>query len=74
MTPLRQVPHAACYCGAACRAAVKRVLDREQKWLARGVLRGDQVCARELERRRIASTERRDWSWQVLLERHRRER
>lgn len=30
----------ACYCSAACRAAVRRVRDRERKWLSRATLAG----------------------------------
>jgi hypothetical protein len=37
----------ACYCCAACRQAVRRVVDRERKWRLRGTFRGRR--ARELE-------------------------
>ncbi len=66
-------PHAASYCGPVCRRAVKRVVDREQKWLIRGALRGDAVCVRELERRRQARCQRREDSSRALREAHRRE-
>lgn len=72
-TPLRVVTHAACFCNADCRVAVKRVLEREHKWLARGALRGDALCGHELERRRAARAGERDRLWRSLLERHRRE-
>jgi len=37
----------ACFCSHACRQAVRRVLDRERKWLFRGTFRGRRARARE---------------------------
>jgi hypothetical protein len=45
--PLQSGRHHACYCCPACRQAVRRVLDRERKWLRRGTFQGRR--ARELE-------------------------
>jgi len=64
-------PHAAGFCSLACGKAVRRVLDREQKWLARGAMRGDRRCVLEIERRRRALVERADESWRHLLDLHR---
>lgn len=36
------------FCGEACRRAVHRVLQRERRWLKRGVLLGCDACRREL--------------------------
>ena len=38
--PVSSPRNPARYCGAACRQAVRNVLDRERKWLARGTLDG----------------------------------
>jgi hypothetical protein len=38
--PMKSVRNRARYCCAACRQAVRRVQDRERKWLSRGTLDG----------------------------------
>jgi hypothetical protein len=38
--PRKSIRCASIYCGDACRGAVRRVLDRESKWLARGTAAG----------------------------------
>lgn len=43
------VRNPACYCCPACRQAVRRVCDRERKWLFRGTFRGRQARAREYQ-------------------------
>lgn len=40
------------YCCAACRQAVRRVVDRERKWQFRGTFRGRRARAREYQARR----------------------
>ena len=37
------------YCGYGCRQAVRRVLDRERKWLWRGTFRGQRAREREYQ-------------------------
>jgi hypothetical protein len=39
----------ACYCGASCRQAVRRVLDRERKWVWRGTFQGRRQRAQEYQ-------------------------
>ncbi len=41
-----------CFCSEECRAALRRVEDRERKWLLRGIRAGVEWCGRELARRR----------------------
>lgn len=67
----RVTPHETCYCGPVCRRTMRRVLDREQRWLARGALRGLRGCIRELARRREAGAEGADRRSRYLLELHR---
>lgn len=38
-----------CYCCSACRQAVRRVVDRERKWLWRGTFRGRRAREREYQ-------------------------
>lgn len=64
----RLTPHAPGFCSPACRRAMRRVLDREQKWLSRGARRGDRGCIRELARRREEGA---DEPWRQLRELHR---
>ena len=45
--PCKVTDRPMCFCSRACRQAVRRVLDRERKWLIRGTFRGR--CAREQE-------------------------
>jgi len=50
----------ACYCGPACGAAVRRVLDRERKWLSRTKFAGQVKRRNEYEaarRRRMGSSD-----------------
>lgn len=54
--PVRSPRNPARYCGAACRQAVRNVLDRERKWLVRGTLDGRKKRAIEYQaarRRRL---------------------
>src|SRR6185437_11170426 len=48
-TPVKSGRNQARYCGPACRQAVRRVRDRERKWLFRSTFQGR--CAREREYR-----------------------
>jgi hypothetical protein len=48
-TLLKSGRHQACYCSAACRQAVRRVLDRERKWLRRGTFQGRHAREREYQ-------------------------
>ena len=49
------------YCCAACRQAVRRVLDRERKWQVRGTFRGQRAREREYQAARARrSTEPQD--------------
>ncbi len=41
-----------CFCSEECRAALRRVEDRERKWLLRGIRAGVEWCGREFARRR----------------------
>jgi hypothetical protein len=47
--PLKSVRITACFCSRACRQAVRRVLDRERKWLLRGDLQSCRCHARAPE-------------------------
>jgi hypothetical protein len=67
----RVTPHETCYCGPVCRRTMRRVLDREQRWLSRGALRGLRGCIRELARRREAGEEGADKRSRYLRELHR---
>jgi hypothetical protein len=64
--PLAWTLHRRCYCGPDCRRAVRQVEDRERKWLERGVRRGDESCARELDRRRRSAEHQREAVWRAL--------
>ena len=68
VTVSRTTPTAVSCCSEACRTAIRRVLDREHKWLVRGALRGEVACERELERRCRARDRRRERAWHALLE------
>jgi len=46
-SPLKSGRHQASYCCAACRQAVRRVRDRERKWLLRGTFQGRRGRDRE---------------------------
>lgn len=50
--PLIWTRRGECFCGEECRAALRRALDRERKWLLRGIRAGVEWCGRELARRR----------------------
>jgi hypothetical protein len=45
--PLHSIRNPACYCSAACRQAVRNVLDRERKWQSRNTLNGRRKRAYE---------------------------
>jgi hypothetical protein len=45
--PLKSVRNPARFCCAACRQAVRRVLERERKWRFRGTFRGRRQRAQE---------------------------
>ena len=47
--PLKSGRSQACYCCSACRQAVRRVLDRERKWLLRGTFRGRRAREQEYQ-------------------------
>ena len=51
------------FCSAQCRLALKRVEDRENKWLLRGALKDDRCCKRHLERRKEERRKRRERAW-----------
>lgn len=72
LTVSRTTSSTLCCCGEACRSAMRRVLEREHKWLVRGALRGDVACEPELERRRRAREIGRERVWRALREDHRR--
>jgi hypothetical protein len=45
--PLKSVRNTACFCSPACRQALRRVLDRERKWLLRGTFQGRRARVQE---------------------------
>jgi hypothetical protein len=45
--PLNSIRNPARYCCAACRQAVRHVLDRERKWRSRGTFKGRRKRAYE---------------------------
>ncbi len=49
-----------CFCSAGCQSALRRVEDRERKWLERGMRAGVAWCERELAWRREERCRRRE--------------
>ncbi len=49
-----------CFCSEGCQSALRRVEDRERKWLERGIRAGVAWCEQELARRREERRRRRD--------------
>lgn len=68
--PAHRSPHTRCFCSARCRDALRRVEERERKWLVHGAKAGHCWCERELERRRADVARRRDERYRSLLRRH----
>ena len=57
--PVTSLRNPARYCCSACRQAVRNVLDRERKWLARGTLEGRKKRAYEYQAARWRRSSRR---------------
>jgi len=69
--PAKWNPNTRCFCTAACRDALRRVEERERKWLLRGAMAGQEWCASELERRETERDRRREDRWRSFLRRRR---
>jgi predicted nucleic acid-binding Zn ribbon protein len=59
------------FCSAECRNALRRVEERERKWLVRWAKAGVAWCQRKLDHRRVEHVRRREARHRNLLRHHR---